>query len=313
MFIFNVQEAGITKSNYKFNRKLIIQNLIQNLAKKLTRTLINPRTIHAYTACRLVPLDKKPGVRPVGVGEVLRRIIGKAITTILKQDIVNATAPIQVCSGLSGGAEAAIHALRKIYDDPKTEAVILVDADNAFNSLNRNAALRNIQCTCPQFASYLINTYRKPAKLHISQSDEILYSEEGVTQGDNSAMGYYSCSLMPLLSCITTPDQQPLKNPKQIWYADDAAAGGKLAEIKRWWSSLCEHGPLFGYHPKPSKTWIIAKPGKLEEAKAMFPGLQVTDVGHKYLGSYIGTDEGKKVLSRTRLKNGPVILICWQI
>ena len=80
----------------------------------------------------------------MGIGEVLRRIIGKAITRVLKTDMVKATAPIQVCAGLSGGVEAAVHGLRKIFEDEDTEAIILVDADNAFNRLNRAAALHNI-------------------------------------------------------------------------------------------------------------------------------------------------------------------------
>jgi len=37
--------------------------------------------------CRLVPLKKKDnGIRPVGVGECLPRIISKTITTLLKED-----------------------------------------------------------------------------------------------------------------------------------------------------------------------------------------------------------------------------------
>ena len=65
---------------------------------------------------------------------MLRRIVGKSVTTVLKSDLVESTAPIQVCAGLQGGVEAAIHAMRRMYEDPKRDAVLLVDAENAFNS-----------------------------------------------------------------------------------------------------------------------------------------------------------------------------------
>ena len=42
------------------------------------------------------------------------------------------------------------------------QGVLLIDAANAFNSLNRTTALLNIRHTCPEFAVYLINTYRRP-------------------------------------------------------------------------------------------------------------------------------------------------------
>ena len=271
-----------------------LANAVAGLAKRLCTEFVDPSYIHAYTACRLVPLDKKPGVRPVGIGEVLRRIVGKAIMTITKNDIVDATAPIQVCAGLSGGAEAAIHALRKVYNDSEVEAVMLIDADNAFNRLNRNVALHNIQHVCPEIAPYIINTYREPAKLFISNTDEEIMSQEGVTQGDNSAMAKYSCSLMPLVNSLVIQDETEKKCTKQIWYADDAAGGGKLEALRSWWDQLQETGPLFGYHPKPQKTWLIVKPNMLDKAKAMFPDIQITDEGHRYLGSYIGSDTGKE-------------------
>ena len=34
--------------------------------------------------------------------------------------------------------------MREVYGDSSTEAVLLVDANNAFNNLNRQVALRNI-------------------------------------------------------------------------------------------------------------------------------------------------------------------------
>ena len=54
------------------------------------------------------------------------------------------------------------------YDSQQTEAVILVDASNAFNSLNRETALRNIQQLCPPLSIIIINTYREYAQLFIS-------------------------------------------------------------------------------------------------------------------------------------------------
>ena len=98
----------------------------------------------------------------------MRRIVGKAISWCLRDDIQEAAGPLQVSAGLKGGAEAAIHAMKEIYELETTDAVILVDAANAFNRLNRAVALHNVQYICPTFATVLINTYRTPARLFIT-------------------------------------------------------------------------------------------------------------------------------------------------
>ena len=59
-------------------------------------------------------------------------------------DLVAATAPLQTCAGLPGGIEASIHAMMRIFNDEETDAILLVDARNAFNAMNRQAALHNI-------------------------------------------------------------------------------------------------------------------------------------------------------------------------
>ena len=46
--------------------------------------------LEAFNASRVIPLDKNPVVRPIGVGEVLRRIVGKSISWVPKEDIQEA-------------------------------------------------------------------------------------------------------------------------------------------------------------------------------------------------------------------------------
>ena len=131
------------------------------------------------------------------MGEVLGRIIEKTIGWTLYDDTLNAAGPLQASAGRKGGAEAAIHAMKEIYQQDSTEGIILVDASNAFNSMNRQTALHNIQYICPPLATVLKNTYRNPSQLFIRGGDEILL-KEGTTQGDNLAMSFYGLGTKPL-------------------------------------------------------------------------------------------------------------------
>ena len=60
---------------------------IASFSLKIATEVTDPLCLETYTACRLIPLDKNPGIRPIGVGEVLRRIVGKAIAWSLKQEV----------------------------------------------------------------------------------------------------------------------------------------------------------------------------------------------------------------------------------
>ena len=112
-------------------------------------------------------LDKGEGAfRPIGVGEVIRRIMGKCVMHMTKSDAIDASGSFQVCAGHKSGIEAAIHAMqftqcnsRSIFDADETDAVLLIDASNTFNAMNRAAALHNIRVLCPTLAIYVINTY----------------------------------------------------------------------------------------------------------------------------------------------------------
>ena len=48
----------------------------------------------------------------------------------------------------------------------------------------------------------------------------------------------------------------------QLWYANDASAGGLLRDLREWFLLLCSHGPKFGYFPEPSKCFIVVSPSQ---------------------------------------------------
>ena len=128
----------------------------------------------------MIPLNKNPDLRPIEAGEVLRRISGEVVMMISKQDVMKAAGSLQVFAGLEAGAEAAIHAVHDIFIDHTTEAVLLIDAENAFSTTNRKAMLHNISVICPIISAYISNCYNTTARFFIIGGTKIL-SKEGTT------------------------------------------------------------------------------------------------------------------------------------
>ena len=52
---------------------------VADVVRRLATEHVDPTGLSALINNRLIPLDKDPGVRPVGIGEVLCRIIGKSL------------------------------------------------------------------------------------------------------------------------------------------------------------------------------------------------------------------------------------------
>jgi len=279
----------LCSKSFKSEGKLMREE-IATMTRNLLKTSYHPSLLEAYTSCRLIPLDKNPGVRPIGIGEVLRRIIGKTVSAFLKEEIKESAGPLQVCAGYNAGAEAAIHAMGEIFIEEETDGVLLIDASNAFNQMNRSAALHNIQFICKELSLYLINTYRSPSRLFIQGGSEIS-SQEGTTQGDPLAMPWYSINTSLMINLLRTC--QP--TVKQVWFADDSAGAGKISALHDWYEILSVEGLKYGYHVNGSKTWLIAKSQELaSEAVKMFEGkVNISTEGKRHLGAVIGSKQYK--------------------
>ena len=60
---------------------------------------------------------KKGGLRPIAVGEVLRRLIAKCLASEAKPEAIELFDSLQLGVVISGGAEAIIHSTKITYDN----------------------------------------------------------------------------------------------------------------------------------------------------------------------------------------------------
>ena len=65
----------------------------------------------ALIACRLLALDKRLGVRPVGIGETLCRALAELLMRAARDQAKTACGKIQLCAGLEANIEVATHAV----------------------------------------------------------------------------------------------------------------------------------------------------------------------------------------------------------
>ena len=277
----------------------MLREEIAEFAKNLASTHYDPALLEAYTACRLIPLAKNPtGIRPIGVSEVLRRIIGKSISRSTSQYIKDASGPLQTCAGHGAGAEAAVHAMRELFSLEGTDGILLIDASNAFNCLNRRVALHNVQITCPAISTYIINTYRQFSTLYVAGGKKLL-SMEGTTQGDPLAMAWYSLSTVVLIDSLRAHEP----SVSQVWLADDATAAGKISSLKEWYDHLIKEGKKIGYLVNRSKSWLIVKDEEMKRKalKEFGTSVNVTTEGQRHLGAVIGSSNYKEIYCSTKV------------
>ena len=124
-----------------------------------------------------------------------------------------------------------------IYEDAGTNGLIQVDANNAFNTINRKALLNNIGILCTVLYVFTVNCYKTPERLFVTGGVEIA-SKEGSTQDDPIAGPIYGIGVTPLLMAIMPVD----KSVRQVAFTDDITGAGKLAALKLWWDSIIKYG-----------------------------------------------------------------------
>lgn len=194
----------------------------------------------------LFPLRKKDGgVRPIAVGEVLRRLVSRCFCAALrpKADAIFLQNG-QVGVGVAGGAEAAVQAVRiKAAAVGERNLVLKVDVENAFNTISRGAVLRKVCEVFPELEAWFRFSYGRAAVLYCDGVVLPFGSAEGVQQGD--PLGPFLFAL-GLLDMCATLKRRLAHSTLSVWYLDDGTIVGPADEIALAWGIILEETQKVG-------------------------------------------------------------------
>ena len=158
----------------------MLRDTVPVVCCKLCNTITPRRMFMKLVASRLIALNQCPGVRPIGIGVTLHRVVRKTICLATHIDVTLSCGFNQLCARLSSGIEGAIHAMNSPCDQhcsPSGWEVLMVDASNAFNSLNCTALSFRLVCSglvVLDYLSWLVNV----------SCEGCLSLYTGMTQGD---------------------------------------------------------------------------------------------------------------------------------
>ena len=182
----------------------------------------------------LTPLRKPDdGVRPIAVGESLRRLVGKCLVRHedASSHIEGTFLPNQVGVGISGGAEAVAHSVSSLveeYGQDPDLALLKIDFENAFNSVSRAALLDAVQTEFPTLARWAWWCYKEHSKLWID--GKFIKSQSGTQQGDPLGPLLF-CLLLRKVSAQIRHRWPDLK--LHVWYLDDGTLVGNRESLKQ--------------------------------------------------------------------------------
>jgi hypothetical protein len=181
-------------------------------------------------AANLIPLRKKDGsVRPIAVGETLRRMVGKCLlATDPMKEQVRGLQPRQCGVAVPGATELVGMGLQRLVDARKDDAnwvVLTIDMANAFNTIQREAILQGCAKRTPVAYNWLRSCYQGHSPLYC-QGQRLLVSQTGTHQGDTCGpLGF----VLGLDMALDAAGAHRLE--WESWYLDDGTLVGTPSEV----------------------------------------------------------------------------------
>lgn len=174
---------------------------------------------HFLYGAALCGLNKKDdSVRPIAIGNALRRLVSRIGSARISERMGNEFRPKQLGYGTRGGCEAGVHAARHFVNYPHENIKVMVKLDfrNAYNEIERHPMLMATKDKCPEIFPFMYQCYAQPTWL--SFGDFGILSQRGCQQGDPCGSAIF---------CIGIHDMVlSLDSEFNIWYIDDGSIGG---------------------------------------------------------------------------------------
>ena len=237
--------------------------------------------------CLSPAMQKKDGgLRPIAVGEVLRRLTSKCVARAVLPDALPILSPLQVGVGIPGGCEAILHSVMDVQGNPSIPPddryTLFVDFSNAFNSINRTVMFREVRSRIPAMAPWIECSYGSQPILLLD--DQPILSCCGVQQGDPLGPLRFSLVLQPIKEKIKEAVPGILTN---AWYLDDGTLCGSQQDLAAALSIIESDGPPRGLFLNRAKSFIYT-PANSSITHPLLCNIPASSDGFTLLGSPIG-------------------------
>ncbi|GJY65899.1 putative reverse transcriptase domain-containing protein [Tanacetum coccineum] len=180
------------------------------------------------------------GIRPIVVGTVWRRLVSKVASSSIGNSMNTYLQDFQFGVGVPGGCEAVLHSVNRLIESKGNEvglSMLLVDFKNAFNLVDMSVLLEETRVRCPSIAPWVEFCYARPARLYYD--DSVLWSCQGVQQGDPLGPLLFALALHPLVQTINQSCELTL----QAWYLDDGTIVGDTLMVSKELDIIKNDGP----------------------------------------------------------------------
>ena len=178
-------------------RDRALQSLTQ-LVNAMAGGGVPERVAPFLAGARLHAAKKKSGgLRPIAVGNLLRRLVGKCCAAKVQDRAAGLLSPHQLGVGVRGACEAIVHSVKKITQSDPSLWVLQCDFINAFNLADRGVALAEVCDKFPELLAWVTTCYGQPS--HLLFGSESISSQRGFHQGDPLASLLFSLILQPLI------------------------------------------------------------------------------------------------------------------
>ena len=161
-----------------------------------------PAFLAAYLGgATLLALEKpRGGVRPIAIGEVLRRLVAKCLCKLYEGEAATYLWPRQIGVAAPLGAEVGTQTVRQWYERNRSLAgkiIFAADFENAFNTVDRETFLREVRHHMSGMARWTEWCYGNPSKLFFDGT--VILSQVGVQQGDPIGPLLFALALQPVI------------------------------------------------------------------------------------------------------------------
>ena len=150
----------------------------------------------------LLASRKKGGHRPIAVGEVLRRLVSKCLSSLACRLALALLSPLQLGVSVHGGFEAIVHATSRLMSSlpDNVRWILFLDFSNAFNSISLETMFAEFHQHLTGLSAWMESCYSCQPLLHLGE--HTILSCCGVQQEDPLGPLGFALTLHPIAKHI---------------------------------------------------------------------------------------------------------------